>query len=142
MLLVRFDPDQMESVPRWQDRDPARQRRGELREAGRVRLYWRSRSGHSLGLRPEPQDRQGWTMLRKQILNVPPKSQTPMPGEIDVAAVATVLVTSEDPHHPVDHAFDDRRPELYGSLTRVPGPRPFDRPAWPGPEVSPLPLVT
>ena len=32
-----------------------------------------------------------------------------MPGEIDVAAVATVLVTSEDPDHPVDHAFDDRR---------------------------------
>jgi hypothetical protein len=48
-------------------------------------------------------------MLRKQILNVPPQSQAPMAGEIDVAAVATVLVTSEDPGHPVDHAFDDRR---------------------------------
>jgi hypothetical protein len=48
-------------------------------------------------------------MLRKQIINVPPKAQAPMPGEIDVAAVATVLVTSEDPGHAVDHAFDDRR---------------------------------
>ena len=48
-------------------------------------------------------------MLRKQIINVPPQPQAPMPGQIDVAAVATVLVTSEDPEHPVDHAFDDRR---------------------------------
>src|SRR3954449_6763671 len=48
-------------------------------------------------------------MLRKQILNVPQRTQAPMPGEIDVAAVATVLVTSEEPDHPVDHAFDDRR---------------------------------
>ena len=31
-----------------------------------------------------------------------------MPGQIDVAAVATVLVTSEDPDHPVDHAFDSQ----------------------------------
>src|SRR4051812_46290608 len=48
-------------------------------------------------------------MLRKQLLNVPQRTQAPMPGEIDVAAVATVLVTSEEPDHPVDHAFDDRR---------------------------------
>src|SRR4051812_6685975 len=48
-------------------------------------------------------------MLRKQLLNVPQRTQAPMPGEIDVAAVATVLVTSEEPEHPVDHAFDDRR---------------------------------
>jgi hypothetical protein len=32
-----------------------------------------------------------------------------MPGEIDIAAVATVQVTSEDPQHPVDHAFDPQR---------------------------------
>ena len=32
-----------------------------------------------------------------------------MPGEIDIAAVATVQVTSEDPVHPVDHAFDPQR---------------------------------
>ena len=48
-------------------------------------------------------------MLRKQIINVPPKAQAPMPGEIDVVAVATVLVTSEDPAHAVDHAFDGLR---------------------------------
>ena len=45
-------------------------------------------------------------MLRKQIINVPPASPIPLPGRIDVAAVASVLVTSEVPDHPVDHAFD------------------------------------
>src|SRR4051812_42087663 len=48
-------------------------------------------------------------MLRKQIIkpsHIPP---APMPGEIDISAVATVLVTSEDPDHPVDHAFDQQR---------------------------------
>jgi hypothetical protein len=48
-------------------------------------------------------------MLRKQILRVSPAASEPMPGRIDVAAVATVLVSSEDPEHPIDHAFDDRR---------------------------------
>src|SRR5947209_15045608 len=45
-------------------------------------------------------------MLRKQIIGVPPAITAPSVGRIDVAAVATVLVTSEDPEHPVDHAFD------------------------------------
>ena len=45
-------------------------------------------------------------MLRKQIIKVPTTSPALMEGQIDVAAVATVLVTSEDPDHPVDHAFD------------------------------------
>jgi hypothetical protein len=48
-------------------------------------------------------------MLRKQIIKPSPAAPTPMPGEIDIAAVATVLVTSEDPDHPVDHAFDQQR---------------------------------
>ena len=48
-------------------------------------------------------------MLRKQIITPSAAPPAPTPGEIDVAAVATVLVTSEDPEHPVDHAFDDRR---------------------------------
>src|SRR3954464_12571006 len=48
-------------------------------------------------------------MLRKQIIKPSPAAPIPMPGEIDIAAVATVLVTSEDPDHPVDHAFDLRR---------------------------------
>ena len=45
-------------------------------------------------------------MLRKQIIGVPPSASALVPGRIDIAAVATVLVTSEDPGHPVDDAFD------------------------------------
>jgi hypothetical protein len=48
-------------------------------------------------------------MLRKQIIKPSHTPPAPMPGEIDIAAVATVLVTSEDPDHPVDHAFDQQR---------------------------------
>lgn len=48
-------------------------------------------------------------MLRKQILSTPPTvSGRPRPGK-DLAAIATVLVTSEDRAHPIDHAFDDRQ---------------------------------
>lgn len=48
-------------------------------------------------------------MLRKPIIK--PKTQTPVAatGEIDIAAVATVQVTSEAPDHPIDHVFDDHR---------------------------------
>ena len=46
-------------------------------------------------------------MLRKQVIDVPAPAPSPIPGRIDVAAVATVLVTSESPDHPIDHAFDD-----------------------------------
>src|SRR4051812_21623949 len=48
-------------------------------------------------------------MLRKQIIGPSAAPPAPTPGEIDIAAVATVLVTSEDPGHPVDHAFDHHR---------------------------------
>src|SRR3954447_16102883 len=48
-------------------------------------------------------------MLRKQIITAPASSPTQTPGEIDIAAVATVLVTSEAAGHPVDHAFDGHR---------------------------------
>ena len=48
-------------------------------------------------------------MLRKQIIKPPPEIQAPMPGEIDIAARATVQVTSESTEHPVDHAFDNQR---------------------------------
>src|SRR5258705_11753255 len=48
-------------------------------------------------------------MLRKQIIKGLPADPVPSTGEIDIAAVATVLVTSESPDHPVDHAFDGRR---------------------------------
>jgi hypothetical protein len=49
-------------------------------------------------------------MLRKQIIKATPASPVPPPGEIDIAAVATVLVTSESPEHPIDHAFDSSLP--------------------------------
>lgn len=48
-------------------------------------------------------------MLRKQILKDHPGTSAPGPGEIDIAALATVLVTSEAPDHPIDNAFDTRR---------------------------------
>src|SRR3954466_4829395 len=48
-------------------------------------------------------------MLRKQITGPSAAPPAPTPGEIDIAAVATVLVTSEDPGHPGDHAFDQQR---------------------------------
>jgi len=49
-------------------------------------------------------------MLRKEILRTPPTTVSKRrDSEIDVAAIATVLVTSEDPNHPIDYAFDGRR---------------------------------
>jgi hypothetical protein len=48
-------------------------------------------------------------VFRKQIIKPHPETPAPMPGEIDVAARATVQVTSESTEHPVEHAFDDRR---------------------------------
>ncbi len=47
--------------------------------------------------------------MRKQILNPNPPASTPSPGELDVAELATVSVTSETPDHPVENAFDQRR---------------------------------
>jgi hypothetical protein len=48
-------------------------------------------------------------MLRKQI--VPRRSNEPisLAGEISIADVATVQVTSEDADHPIDNAFDHNR---------------------------------
>lgn len=48
-------------------------------------------------------------MLRKQIIKASEARSEAIPEEIDVAAVATVLVTSEDPEHPIDHVFDVNR---------------------------------
>src|SRR3954454_11992527 len=48
-------------------------------------------------------------MLHKQIIKSPTSLPTQTPGEIAIAAVATVLVTSEAAEHPVDHAFDGHR---------------------------------
>jgi hypothetical protein len=48
-------------------------------------------------------------MLRKHIFQAPPGHPVPHPGELDIAAIATVQVTSEDPAHPIEHVFDNRR---------------------------------
>ena len=45
-------------------------------------------------------------MLRKQIIKPGPTTSVPPEDRIDVASLATVLVTSEDAGHPVDNAFD------------------------------------
>src|SRR4030095_12115386 len=48
-------------------------------------------------------------MLRKQVLAKQPPGPVRRSTEKDIAAIATVLVSSEDPQHPIDNAFDDRR---------------------------------
>ena len=48
-------------------------------------------------------------MLRKQILKEHTTPAARRPEEKDLAAIATVHVTSEDPNHPVDNAFDGER---------------------------------
>ena len=48
-------------------------------------------------------------MLRKHIVKVPPRLSVPEAGELDIAATATVQVTSEDPAYPIEHVFDTRR---------------------------------
>jgi hypothetical protein len=48
-------------------------------------------------------------MLRKHILIECPTAQASPLEEKDIAALATVLVTSETVDHPIDHVFDTRR---------------------------------
>jgi hypothetical protein len=48
-------------------------------------------------------------MLRKQVLGEPHITPAQRGAEKDVATLATVLVSSEDPQHPIDHVFDHRR---------------------------------
>ena len=48
-------------------------------------------------------------MLRKLIIKPLPATPDATTGEIDIATVATVQVTSEAPDHPIDLAFDDHR---------------------------------
>ena len=47
--------------------------------------------------------------MRKRILKSNQAPSAPLPGELDVVAIATVLVTSETADHPVENAFDARR---------------------------------
>ena len=48
-------------------------------------------------------------MVRKRIVQAPPRLSVPAPGEMDLAATAAVQVTSEDPVHPIAHGFDHQR---------------------------------
>lgn len=48
-------------------------------------------------------------MLRKHLLTHRPVSPALQPGEKDIAALATVFVTSETADHPLEHAFDHQR---------------------------------
>jgi len=52
---------------------------------------------------------EGRTKLRKLIIKAHPATPEVTTGEIDIAAVATVLVTSEAGDHPIDLAFDPNR---------------------------------
>jgi len=48
-------------------------------------------------------------MLRKQIIQEPHRAEADSAGPAkDIASIATVLVTSESPEHPVDNLFDAR----------------------------------
>lgn len=47
--------------------------------------------------------------MRKQIVPAAAAGFTPQKGELDVAAIAVIRVTSESAHHPVENAFDGQR---------------------------------
>jgi hypothetical protein len=51
----------------------------------------------------------GGTMLRKHLLTAPPLAAVSPPGAKEIAAIATVWVTSEADDAPIDRAFDQRR---------------------------------
>jgi hypothetical protein len=48
-------------------------------------------------------------MLRKQVISKPSVKSAFFEGAIPIASVATVQVTSEQPDHPIDNVFDERR---------------------------------
>jgi hypothetical protein len=55
-------------------------------------------------------DHQTESEMRKKILDkVPPIETARDSAELDIIAIATALVTSEDPEHPIENAFDGRR---------------------------------
>ena len=63
-------------------------------------------------------------MLRKHLLTDHPIGQVAEPGEKDIAALATVGVTSEATDYPIDHAFDSHRgPGGSRWVAGAPGPQ-------------------
>ena len=58
-------------------------------------------------------------MLRKHLFTAAPVVSRHGSGEMDVAAIATVWVTSETAEAPIDHVFDQRRgPGVHSFPTR------------------------
>src|SRR5689334_11562107 len=48
-------------------------------------------------------------LVRKRLLTEPGSLSHPLPSnEIDLVAAATILYSSEDPRHPVEHLLDGR----------------------------------
>src|SRR6266852_9436268 len=63
-------------------------------------------------------------MLRKHLLTDHPIERVVEPGEKDIAALATVWVTSEAADYPIDHAFDSHRgPGGSRWVAGAPGPQ-------------------
>ena len=63
-------------------------------------------------------------MLRKHLLTDSPVEQVAEPGEKDIAALATVWVTSEAADYPIDNAFDSHRgPGGSRWVAGTPGPQ-------------------
>src|SRR5215831_4495366 len=63
-------------------------------------------------------------MLRKHLLTDHPTERVAAPGEKDIAALATVGVTSEATDYPIDNAFDSHRgPGGSRWVAGAPGPQ-------------------
>src|SRR5262245_66643648 len=63
-------------------------------------------------------------MLRKHLLTDHPAQRVAEPGEKDIAALATVGVTSEAADYPIDNVFDSHRgPGGSRWVAETPGPQ-------------------
>ena len=63
-------------------------------------------------------------MLRKHLLTDHPAERVAEPGEKDIAALATVWVTSEAADYPINNAFDSHRgPGGSRWVAGAPGPQ-------------------
>src|SRR5438128_2404598 len=68
--------------------------------------------------------RTGGIMLRKHLLTDHPAARVTVPGEKDIAALATVGVTSEAADYPIDNVFDSHRgPGGSRWVAGAPGPQ-------------------
>src|SRR5207249_8244982 len=73
---------------------------------------------------PLSKQRTGGIMLRKHLLTDHPAAQVTAPGEKDIAALATVGVTSEAADYPIDNVFDSHRgPGGSRWVAGAPGPQ-------------------